>query len=80
MEGKGKDGIWEVETLAKEIKSIEGVLSVGLFCGEDGTQVQGRGGRAGGQKPVAAYFGMEHGGVRVRVAREVDGVRRVVEE
>ena len=57
---------WEVEALAKEIKLIEGVLSVGIFCGEDGEQVLARGGKTGGQKPVAAYFGMEDGHVTVR--------------
>lgn len=62
--------MWEVAELAREIKAIEGVLSVGLFVGENGVQVQKRGGRAGGQKPVAAYFGMEDGSVVVRVARE----------
>ena len=66
VEGKGEDGRWEVETLAKEIKGIEGVLSVGIFCGEDGEQVLARGGKTGGQKPVAAYFGMEDGSVTVR--------------
>ncbi len=76
MEGKGIDGVWEVANLAREIKSIEGVLSVGLFVGENGAQAAKRGARRGGQKPVAAYFGMEDGSVVVREANE-DGTARV---
>ena len=68
MEGKGEGGLWEAEALAKEIKAIEGVLSVGLFVGENGVQAMARGKSAGGQKPVAAYFGMEDGSVFVRAA------------
>lgn len=63
---KGKDGKWEVETLAREIKLLEGVLSVGLFVGFNGEQAAERGMKTGGQKPVAAYFGMEDGGVVIR--------------
>ncbi|MCJ1311833.1 ribose-5-phosphate isomerase rki1 [Agyrium rufum] len=70
MEGRGDDGRWEVETLAKEIKLIEGVLSVGVFSGENGPQVLSRGGETGGQKPVAAYFGMQDGSVEVRRAED----------
>lgn len=68
--GKGEGGIWEVRELAREIKAIEGVLSVGLFSGENGVQALGRGVKRGGQKPVAAYFGMEDGSVVVRYANE----------
>ena len=64
--GHGKG--WEVETLAKEIKLIEGVLSVGIFCGENGLEAAQAGRKTGGQKPIAAYFGMEDGGVVVRTA------------
>ena len=71
MEGKGEDGKWDVETLAKEIKLIEGVLSVGLFVGQNGVQAQRAGLTKGGQKPVAAYFGMEDGSVQVRNAEGV---------
>lgn len=73
VRGEGEDGVWEVERLAREIKGIEGVLSVGLFCGMDGEEVERKGGgrrSGGGQKPVAAYFGMEDGGVVVRRAGE----------
>ncbi|MCJ1391579.1 ribose-5-phosphate isomerase rki1 [Xylographa bjoerkii] len=59
---------WEVEALAKEIKLIEGVLSVGIFCGENGQEAEKAGKKMGGQKPIAAYFGMEDGGVVVRSA------------
>lgn len=69
MEGKG-GGIWEVKELAREIKLIEGVLSVGLFVGENGAQAQMRGANQGGQKPVAAYFGMADGSVVVREANQ----------
>ena len=80
VEGKGEDGKWEVETLAREIKGIEGVLSVGIFCGEDGEQVLERGGKTGGQKPVAAYFGMEDGSVTVRRKGEDGKVVEMKEE
>lgn len=76
MSGRGEDGVWEVKELAKEIKAIEGVLSVGLFVGENGAQALKRGKISGGQKPVAAYFGMEDGSVAVRVANE-DGTASV---
>lgn len=65
QDGSGKDGIWEVEKLATAIKHITGVLEVGLFYGPTGPEMQAAGG-VGGQKPVAAYFGMEDGSVSVR--------------
>lgn len=71
MDGKGEDGKWDVETLAREIKLIEGVLSVGLFVGQNGLQAQKAGQKKGGQKPVAAYFGMEDGSVEVRNAEDL---------
>jgi ribose 5-phosphate isomerase A len=64
--GQGEGGKWEVERLTREIKMIEGVLSVGIFSGEDGVEAQARGAKLGGQKPVAAYFGMTDGGVVLR--------------
>ena len=67
QEGSGKGGVWEVEMLAKEIKQIQGVLEVGIFCGPTGPQAQAAG-VPGGQKPVAAYFGMPDGTVSVRKA------------
>ena len=75
-EGKREGGAWEVMELAKQIKQIEGVLSVGLFAGLNGVQAMASGKRAGGQKPIAAYFGMEDGSVRVREANE-DGTASV---
>ena len=70
LRGQGENGQWEVQALAKEIKAIEGVLSVGLFAGENGLQAKARGKIAGGQKPIAAYFGMEDGSVAVRVTQD----------
>ncbi|KAI4165563.1 MAG: hypothetical protein LQ342_000976 [Letrouitia transgressa] len=72
LEGNGEDGKWEVEKLAREIKSIEGVLSVGLFFGMNGEEIEKAGKKVGGQKPVAAYFGMEDGSVVVRRADETE--------
>lgn len=72
-EGKQEDrrnGVWEVTALAKEIKGIEGVLSVGIFSGENGEEALANGGRMGGQKPVTVYFGMKDGGVELRKAED----------
>lgn len=66
-DGSGKDGVWEVEALAHSIKNIVGVLDVGIFFGPTGPQARAQGG-IGGQKPVAAYFGMPDGSVSVRKA------------
>jgi len=68
-DGGGEDGVWEVETLARAIRSIHGVLEVGLFCGPTGPEAA-TAGVVGGQRPVACYFGMEDGSVTVRRARE----------
>ena len=68
MSGKGEDGVWEVETLARAIKDVHGVLDVGIFTGPTGPEASGAG-VVGGQRPVAAYFGMEDGSVTVREAR-----------
>jgi len=67
--GSGKDGVWEVENLARAIKGIAGVLEVGIFFGSTGPQATAKGG-IGGQKPVAAYFGMPDGTVTVRHAQQ----------
>ncbi|EEP79866.1 ribose 5-phosphate isomerase A [Uncinocarpus reesii 1704] len=64
------DAQWEVEALAREIKQIPGVLEVGLFCGLTGPQAQAAGG-VGGQKPIAAYFGMADGSVQSRKAKSM---------
>lgn len=66
-DGSGKDGIYDVATLAAKIKAITGVLEVGLFFGEDGDEAAKRG-VPGGQRPVAVYFGLEDGEVKVRTA------------
>ncbi|KAK5008657.1 ribose-5-phosphate isomerase rki1 [Cryomyces antarcticus] len=68
QDGSGKDGVWDIETLCQKIKMISGVLEVGLFVGKNGYETQAEGGQ-GGQKPVAAYFGMADGSVEVRRAR-----------
>jgi ribose 5-phosphate isomerase A len=68
-DASGTSGVkkWSVDTLAKQILNITGVLEVGLFYGLDGVTAAAKGlsGRAGA-KPVAAYFGMEDGSVEVR--------------
>ncbi|KAL4803862.1 ribose 5-phosphate isomerase A-domain-containing protein [Aspergillus unguis] len=66
-DGSGQGGIWEVDALALAIKQIPGVLDVGIFSGMTGPQAQAAGG-IGGQKPIAAYFGMPDGSVEVRKA------------
>lgn len=63
--GDGHDGNWEVESLATRIKSITGVLEVGLFVGRDGVDAESQG-QVGGQKPIAIYFGTEDGQVTVQ--------------
>ncbi|CAI7662669.1 Ribose-5-phosphate isomerase [Penicillium manginii] len=67
LNGTGTGGVWEVSRLAREIKQIAGVLEVGIFYGQTGPQATAAGG-VGGQRPVAAYFGMPDGSVSVRNA------------
>ncbi|KAJ5388747.1 Ribose-5-phosphate isomerase [Penicillium cosmopolitanum] len=67
LKGTGTGGVWEVARLAREIKQIAGVLEVGIFSGQTGPQATAAGG-VGGQRPVAAYFGMPDGSVSVRNA------------
>ena len=69
-DGSGKDGVWDVDTLAFRIKDINGVLEVGLFHGMNGDETQALGLR-GGQKPVAVYFGLADGSVSVRRYQDV---------
>ncbi|PHH70546.1 hypothetical protein CDD80_5940 [Ophiocordyceps camponoti-rufipedis] len=66
--GKGHDGVWEVNTLAKELVSIPGIVEIGLFHGFDGDQGSQLGRELQAQKPVAAYFGMPDGQVQVQHA------------
>lgn len=64
-DGSGSEGVWEVDALATAIKQIPGVLEVGIFFGLTGPQAQAVG-AIGGQKPIAAYFGMPDGSVEIR--------------
>ena len=54
-------GHWTVDALAARIKSISGVLEVGIFCGLSGPEAMKLG--KGGEKPVKVYFGMKDGSV-----------------
>lgn len=74
QKGDGENGIWEVHQLGRRLKRIVGVLEVGLFYGRNGIQVAAAGEEGGGQKPIAAYFGMENGEVEVRNAKDSDDV------
>jgi ribose 5-phosphate isomerase A len=62
----GKNGVWTVDVLASRLKDIVGVNEIGLFFGQNGYEATNAG---TAQKPVAAYFGMEDGSVKV-MARE----------
>lgn len=75
--GDGEHGTWEVHNLGRRLKRITGVLEVGLFHGRNGVQVAAAGEEGGGQKPVAAYFGMENEDVEIRTAKEVHGVKSI---
>lgn len=66
-DGSGNNGVWQVESLSQRVKEIAGVLEVGLFSGPTGPQAQEQG-QLGGERPVAAYFGMPDGTVTVRHA------------
>lgn len=72
--GDGEHGTWEVNALARRLKMTVGILEVGLFHGRNGIQTAKTNEEGGGQKPVAAYFGMENGDVEVRTAKELEGV------
>ena len=75
VKGDGTNGQWEVHQLGRRLKRIVGVLEVGLFHGRNGIQVANAGEEGGGQKPVAAYFGMQNGAVEIRTAKEVAGIK-----
>lgn len=73
--GDGSDGTWEVNNIARAIKSLTGVLEVGIFSGLNGLDAQAlrekssdKDAVSGGQVPVAVYFGMQDGSVVVRTA------------
>jgi ribose 5-phosphate isomerase A len=57
-------GLWTVDALATRLKSITGVLEIGIFSGPNGPQAQKLG--KGGERPVIVYFGMEDGSVETR--------------
>ncbi|KAF5502970.1 Ribose-5-phosphate isomerase [Colletotrichum fructicola] len=58
-------GAWEVSALAKELLLIPGIVEIGIFHGLNGLQAAQAGKFGLAQKPVAAYFGMEDGSVKV---------------
>jgi ribose 5-phosphate isomerase A len=68
--GPGEKTGWEVGTLGRTLKALEGVVEVGLFYGFDGIQAREQA-SSRAQKPIAAYFGMEHGEVEVRKSPSV---------
>ncbi|KAK3688633.1 ribose 5-phosphate isomerase A-domain-containing protein [Podospora appendiculata] len=61
--GNEDNGVWTVDALADRLIKIPGVAEIGLFYGSNGLQVA-----SGAQKPVAAYFGMADGTVKVKTA------------
>ncbi|KAF2720614.1 ribose 5-phosphate isomerase A [Polychaeton citri CBS 116435] len=63
--------LWGIVQLAFAIRSITGVLEVGLFQEMNGIEAQNAG-KTGGQKPVAVYFGMADGSVTSRTAEDVE--------
>jgi ribose 5-phosphate isomerase A len=63
--GDGVDGIWSVDALAQRLINIVGVAEIGLFHGKNGLEIA-----RGAQKPVAAYFGLQDGGVKLMKAGE----------
>ena len=75
--GDGTNGSWEVHALGRRLKRVVGSLEVGLFHGRNGLQVSAAGEEGGGQKPVAAYFGMADGQVLVREAKHIEGTKSV---
>ncbi|KAL6710378.1 ribose-5-phosphate isomerase rki1 [Coniothyrium glycines] len=73
--GDGSDGTWEVNAISRAIKGLTGVLEVGIFSGLNGIEAQelrskqgSRSAVTGGQRPVAVYFGMSDGSIKVRTA------------
>jgi ribose 5-phosphate isomerase A len=60
-------GLWTVDALAARLKSITGVLEIGIFSGPDGPTAKTLG--KGGEKPIMAYFGLQDGSVETKTAR-----------
>ncbi|KAH6663955.1 ribose 5-phosphate isomerase A [Plectosphaerella plurivora] len=63
--GRGADGSWGVAALAEELLRVPGIVEIGLFHGVNGIQAAAQGKVGLAQKPVAAYFGMADGSVKV---------------
>ncbi|OLN81211.1 Ribose-5-phosphate isomerase [Colletotrichum chlorophyti] len=64
-QGRDASGAWEVSALARELLLIPGIVEIGIFHGLNGLQAAQAGKEGLAQKPVAAYFGMEDGSVKV---------------
>ena len=61
--------VWLVADLAAALKGLTGVVETGLFWGMNGDEAEKlQLKRSNPQKPIAAYFGMQDGGVEVRHA------------
>ncbi|PHH67968.1 hypothetical protein CDD83_6327 [Cordyceps sp. RAO-2017] len=65
-DGKGKNGVWEIRTLAAELSRIPGIVEIGLFCDRNFRPATAAAERLSSEKPVAAYFGMPRGDVQVQ--------------
>ncbi|KAF4464033.1 ribose 5-phosphate isomerase a [Fusarium albosuccineum] len=68
VEGRGKDGVWEINALAEELVRLPGIVEIGLFHGFNGDEAVKLGKQLQAQKPVAAYFGLANGEVQVQNA------------
>ncbi|KAF6809172.1 ribose 5-phosphate isomerase a [Colletotrichum sojae] len=68
VDGRDASGAWEVSALAKELLQIPGIVEIGIFHGLNGAQAAQAGKVGLAQKPVAAYFGMEDGSVKMTSA------------
>lgn len=68
VEGRGKDGAWEIKTLAEELLKLPGIVEHGLFYGFNGEEAVKLGKQLQAQKPIAAYFGLANGEVQVQKA------------
>lgn len=68
VEGRGKDGVWEIKTLAEELLRLPGIVEHGLFYGFNGEEAVKLGKQLQAQKPIAAYFGLANGEVEVQKA------------
>lgn len=68
VDGRGKEGQWEVGALAEELLRLPGIVEIGLFHGVNGDEAKELGKVGQAQKPVAAYFGLANGEVQVQKA------------